>query len=74
MLVQLAQHYTTIAEELTSVRPLLKHAHSGEEASVDDELEKEQKRERESDRQCWSPFFQEFEALRSHGYESEEDL
>ncbi len=74
MLIELAQRYRTETESMTLSRPLLAHAQSGDETSIEDGLEHEQKSERIADRQYWLPLFQELEELRRLGYDSEEDV
>ncbi len=74
MLVELAQRYREQAESLIPSRPLLANACTGEESSVENDLEEEQKLEREADRRYWKLLFQELEELRGLGYDSEEDV
>lgn len=74
MLVELAQRYREQAESLIPSRPLLANATRGDESSIEADLEKEQKLEREADRRYWKPLFQELEQLRRLGYDSEEDV
>ena len=74
MLVKLAEGWKSEAEDLCSTRPLLSAALNGDELLVESELEKEQKSEREADRNYWQPLLRELEALRTKGYEAEEEV
>ena len=72
MLIELAQNFPTETESLTSTRPALIHALEGKEKPLENELESEQREERETDRQYWEPLFRELEYLRRSGYDTEE--
>lgn len=74
ILVELAQRHPQQAQSLIPSRPLLANACSGDESSVEDDLEEEQKLERQADRRYWKPLFQELEELRRLSYGSEEDV
>lgn len=74
MLVQLAQRYQVKAESLIPSRPLLANASRGDESSIENDLEKEQKLERETDRRYWKPLLEELEELRRRRYDSEEEV
>lgn len=74
MLMELAEKYFEIAKKLSVVRPLLQTALRGNELEVEEELDKEQKLERERDRHYWRPLVQELEALRAQGYDTEEEV
>ena len=72
MLVELARQYEAEADSLIPSRPLLAYGSRGEEASIEAELEREQKLERQADRRYWEPLFQELEELRRQGHDSDE--
>lgn len=74
MLLELAEQYSDIVDELSVIRPLLQAARRGDEFEVEQELDKEQKLERERDKQYWLPLVQELESLRSQGYDTEEEV
>ena len=74
MLVELSGEYKGLAESLISNRPLLAAAINRDISSIENELEIEQKKEREADRLYWEPLFKELEKLRHQGYDSEEKV
>lgn len=74
MLIELAQRYQSETESLILSRPLLEHIYTEDESLIDDELDKEQKVEREIDRKYWAPLFRELEELRHAGYDAEEEV
>ncbi len=74
MLAELASRHSDLARQLTSMRPLLSLAIAGDESALEEELEGEQKREREADRQYWKPLIAELETLRQTTLQSEEDV
>jgi len=63
-LVALARHFCTQTRELTSIRPLLRHALSGDEAALIPELDAEMRAEQALDRAYWEPVRRELEAMR----------
>lgn len=74
MLIELVQGYKAEAESLLHARPLLLSASKGNESSLETELEREQKLEREADRRYWQRLVHELEELRGRGYDPEEDV
>lgn len=74
MLLELSQRYREQTEGLISSRPLLTIICRGDESAIEDELETEQKLERDADRRYWIPLFQELEELRHQDYNSEEEV
>lgn len=74
MLVKLVQQYDNIVKSLIPQRPLLDKVISGDFYSIETELEREQKKEREADRIYWKPLFKELEILRHRGYSPEEEI
>jgi len=74
MLIELVEEYKQLASELTPLRPLLKTVQFGSESAVEDELDKEQRLERDADRKYWAPLFLELESLRQQELDSEEEV
>jgi len=74
MILDLVQRHSQLAKQLIPIRPLLDNAFTGSEFSIEEELEREQKLQRDADRKYWTPLLQELEELKSQGYESEEEV
>ena len=64
LLIVLASKYTEAAIRSLQARPLLEYALKGDEGSLIEQLEIEEKREREADRAYWIPLRRELEELR----------
>ena len=69
-LIDIAQRFPHLANELEELRPLLRHALAGESVALEESLAKEQQIERERDRAYWQPLKAELERLR-RGRENE---
>lgn len=74
MLISLAQTHPKPTEKLIPVRPLLSAARKGDERSIEEGLDREQRLEREADRAYWKPLRRELEDLRRGGDPSEEEV
>jgi hypothetical protein len=64
LLIESAARWKAATADLLPVRPLLKHAATGDEPAVIAELEEEERSERARDRDYWTPLKQELERLR----------
>jgi hypothetical protein len=64
MLIGLAREYPLLAAEARAARPLLDLAVAGGEVALAEDLDREERRERELDRAYWAPLRRELEALR----------
>lgn len=64
MLVELAERFPDLASKSVEQRPLLVSALAQDEAALVQELDREEKQERELDRRYWLPLKQELEKLR----------
>ena len=74
MLIDLASRFRGLATSLKNVRMALSFAESGDVAGIEDELDREERTERESDRKYWEPLRKELESLRGLGLEPEEEV
>lgn len=72
MLIDLAVRFPGLAASLKSVRVALSFAESGDIAGIEDELEREERNERDADRKYWEPLRKELESLRGLGLKPEE--
>ena len=64
LLLELAGRYPRRITIVQKIRPLLQFARSGEVRKLQQELEREERRERAADRRYWQPLRQELEYLR----------
>lgn len=64
LLIECAQAHPSAAQRLTSKRPLLTQALTGDEDTLADSLAREEAGERARDREYWEPLRAELEALR----------
>ncbi len=64
VLIQVAAEYPDFLKEVIKERPLLVETLSASRTALRQELEKEQLREKEADRQYWQPLMKELEAMR----------
>jgi hypothetical protein len=64
MLFELAERYPNELASAVEQRPLLGKAQAGDEAGLAEELESEQRQQREADRSYWTPLRAELEQLR----------
>ena len=74
ILIELAREYKSESESILSARSILESVYSEDESAIEEQLEKEQKLEREIDRQYWKPLLSELEDLRREGYDTEEEV
>ncbi|MEO6593244.1 MAG: hypothetical protein ABIP94_00655 [Planctomycetota bacterium] len=64
LLIEVARGHAVIARDLAALRPLLVEAEAGREDGLGNALVEEERRERERDRQYWTPLKAELEKLR----------
>ncbi|MEW6512172.1 MAG: hypothetical protein AB1428_14570 [Bacteroidota bacterium] len=64
LLKDVARHYPEAAGMIRRLRPLIAFVQTGDDAALERELESEEKREREADREYWKPLREELERLR----------
>ncbi len=64
LLISLVSEYPEIASQMAANRPLLRLAHQGNQQEIESLLRNEEDRERELDRQYWTPLRAELEAWR----------
>jgi hypothetical protein len=64
LLVELCAKHPALRDRFKLLRPLLAFATEGDIGLVDEELAREEKRERDQDREYWEPLRKELEAMR----------
>jgi hypothetical protein len=64
LLIEVAAAFPPVTRRLLRKRPLLVHALAGDTLSLENELDDEERREREEDRKYWQPLKAELEILR----------
>jgi len=74
MLISLARSRPDQTEALIPVRPLLSAARKYSEREIEEGLQLEEQRERQTDRAYWEPLRRELEALRHTGDTSEQEV